>query len=79
MITVKPLAVLKQYAPPLDADGCFTVEYKPGMTAADALSVVRLSETTVKYSIMVNNRRRNAGDPLEDGETVMVMPLLAGG
>ena len=79
MIKLKLMAVLKEYAPTVDSDGCFAVEYKPGMTIADALSKTSISETTVKYSVLVNNRRKSIDDPLEDGDIVMVMPLLAGG
>jgi len=79
MIRVKPLAVLAQYAPELDADGCYAVPYKPSLTIAEALEQMKLSETHVKYSVMVDNRRKKPDDLLEDGQTLMLMPLLAGG
>ena len=76
MITVKLLAVLKEYAPD---GGVLEMEYVPGMTIADALERTEIANTKVKYSLMVDNRRRKAEDALEDGDTVVVMPLLAGG
>jgi len=76
MVTVKLLAVLKEYAPD---GGILEIEHKPGMTVADALGMTEIEKTTVKYSIMVDNKRKKTGDTLEDGDTVVVMPLLAGG
>ena len=76
MVTIKLLAVLKEYAP---NDGRLEIEYTPGMTIADALAHTDVAKTNVKYSIMVNNARKTPDDALEDGDTVMVMPLLAGG
>ena len=76
MITVKLLAVLKEYAP---NNGYVELEYSQGMTVADALSATEVSKTNHKYSTLVNGRKREAGDVLEDGDTVTVMPLLAGG
>ena len=76
MITVKLLAVLKEYAPD---DGIVKLEYTPGMTVADAIAKTDVENTDIKYSLLVNNARKNPEDVLEDGDTVMVMPLLAGG
>ena len=76
MVTIKLLAVLKEYAPD---DGCAELEYAPGMTVADALGATGISKTKIKYSVMVNNARRKPEDTLEDGDAIIVMPLLAGG
>ena len=76
MITVKLLAVLKQYAP---NDGYFEMEYTPGMTIADALGETGIEKTDHRYSILVNGRRKNPCDVLDDGDSVTIMPLLAGG
>ena len=76
MITVKLLAVLKEYAP---NDGYLEIEYSPGMTVADALAATEISKANHKYSTLVNGKRKDAGDILEDGDFVTVMPLLAGG
>jgi len=75
MVTVKLLAVLKEYAP----DGVMEIEYVPGMTISDALGRTDIAQTNVKYSVMVDNRRRKTEDTLEDGDKIVVMPLLAGG
>ena len=76
MVTVKFLAVLKELAP---NDGCLEITYTPGMTVADALAATDVAGTNVKYSILVNNMRRKPEDSLEDGDIVIVMPLMAGG
>ena len=76
MITVKLLAVLAQYAPD---GGRLELEYVPGMTVADALAATDIAEAKVKYSVLVSNARKIPDDILEDGDTVTVMPLLAGG
>ena len=76
MVTVKLLAVLKEFAP---NDGCAELPYTQGMTVADALSATDIESAKVKYSVMVNNKRTRPEDALEDGDTVIVMPLLAGG
>ena len=79
MIKLKLLAILKQYAPSLDDDGCFAVEYQPGMTVADALGQTKIADAKIRYTVFVNNERKSVGDVLEDGDTVMVMSLLTGG
>jgi len=76
MVTVKLLAVLKEYAPD---DGIIELEFSPGMTVADAIAKTDVESTDIKYSLLVNNARTQPEDVLEDGDTVMVMPLLAGG
>ena len=76
MVTIKLLAVLKEYAP---NDGCMELAYTPGMTVADALGATNITNAKVKYSIMVNNARKKPGDTLADGDKIIVMPLLAGG
>ena len=76
MVTIKLMAVLKEFAP---GDGSLELAYAPGMTVADALGATDLSNAKVKYSVMVNNKRKKPEDPLEDGDNVIVMPLLAGG
>jgi len=76
MVTVKLLAVLKELAPD---DGIIELEYVPGMTVADALAKTDLESTDIKFSVLVNNARRMPEDAVDDGDTVMVMPLLAGG
>ena len=76
MVTVKLLAVLKEYAPD---DGIIELEFSPGMTVADAIAKTDVESTDIKYSLLVNNARKKPEDALEDGDTVMVMPLLAGG
>jgi len=78
LIKLKLLAALKQYAPSLD-EGCFAVEYRPGMTIADALGQTNISEANMRYTVLVNNVRKKPGDVLEDGDTVTVMALLVGG
>jgi len=79
LIKLKLLAALKQYAPSLDEEGCFTVEYRPDITIADALGQTNISEANMRYTVLVNNVRKKPGDVLEDGDTVTVMALLAGG
>ena len=76
MVTVKLLAVLKEFAP---NDGLIELPYTQGMTVADALTATDIANANVKYSVMVGNMRKRPEDALEDGDTVIVMPLLAGG
>jgi len=79
MIKLKPLAHLKDYVPSLDEDGCFAVEFSPGMTIADALDLTEISNANIRYSILVDKSRKSPADVLQDGDVVTVMPLLAGG
>ena len=80
MITMKLLAVLSDCAPsPLDSNGCFNLDYTAGMTVADALERTDIGKTNIKYTVFVNNARKDSSYALVDGDTVMVMPLLAGG
>jgi len=76
MITIKMMAVLKEFAPD---DGRAVLDYEPGMTVADALGATGIANAKVKYTVMVNNARKTPGDALQDGDTIIVMPLLAGG
>ena len=91
MVTIKLLAVLKEYAPKdgkdgndgkngnAGNDGIVELAFAPGMTVGDALGATGLSGARVKYSVMVNNTRKKPEDPLADGDIIIVMPLLAGG
>ena len=76
MITLKLLAVLKEYAP---NDGCLEIEYSTGMTVADALAATGIDKTNHRYSTLVNGKRKSADETLADGDSITVMPLLAGG
>ena len=76
MVTIKMMAVLKEFAPD---DGRAELDYEPGMTVADALGATGIANAKVKYSVMVNNARKKPDDALQDGDTLIVMPLLAGG
>jgi len=79
LVKLKFLASLKEYAPAPDSAGCFTIEYRPGMTVGDALGKTDISKTSIKFSVLVNNVRKTPEDVLQDGDVVTVMPLLAGG
>ena len=76
MITLKLLALLKEYAP---NDGRLELEHTPGMTVADALKATEIEKVNFNYTILVNSIRKKPDDVLEDGDTVIVMSLLAGG
>ena len=79
MIKLRPLASLKEYAPSLDGDGCFAVEFSPGMTVGDALDMTGINAAGINFSVLVNNIRKRPSDVLQDGDVVTLMPLLAGG
>jgi len=79
MLKIKLLTLFKEYAPYLDEDGCFEIEFKPGMTVQEALSGTNIAAAKINYNIFVNSRRKTADHILEDGDIIMVMPLLAGG
>ena len=79
MIKLKPLAALKDSVPSLDSDGCFAIEFSPGMTISDALEKTDIPGSEIKFSLLVNNARRKKEDTLRDGDIVVIMPLLAGG
>ena len=76
MVTVKLLAVLKEYA---RNGGCIEIPFTQGMTVADGLAATDIAGASIKYSVMVGNKRKKPEDILEDGDTLIVMPLLAGG
>jgi len=79
LIKLKPLASLKAHVPSLDGEGCFAIEFKQGMTIEDALGMTGIPKVNVKFSVLVDNRRRKKDDVLQDGDVVTIMPLLAGG
>ena len=79
MITVKLPAILKEYAPNGSSDGRVELDYEQGMTVADALAATEISKSNHRYSTLVNSRKKEAGDVLEDGDVVTVIPLLSGG
>lgn len=59
--------------------GLFTVEYKAGLTLFELLTLLGVESVGNKYTVLVNNSRQTMDYVLQDEDSIIVMPLLAGG
>ncbi|MDR0447891.1 MAG: MoaD/ThiS family protein [Treponema sp.] len=59
--------------------GVFDMEYESGMTISQLVARLGVKERGIKYTIMVNNSRKPEDYELCDSDSVLIIPLLAGG
>lgn len=78
MIKVKFYGILKPYLPEVSEDGYWHLE-KDGITIGEVLEETKASEKEVGKTILVNGSRKTVDYVLTDGDTLTVMPLVAGG
>lgn len=78
MVKVKFFGVLANKMPEKNDDGFWITDGK-GKSVRELLDSSPMKDTNIKYSIFVNNERRDISYTLEDEDTLTVLPLLAGG
>ena len=66
-------------APEGSEKGSFDTEYRSGLTISGLVTELGVRERGIKYSVMVNNSRKPEDYVICDSDTVLIIPLLAGG
>ncbi len=80
MVKVKFYGALKKYMSSADSEGFMTIGERPeGLTIEEVLAMTSLSDTNVRYSVLVNGAKKQKDYVLLDGDVIIVMPLLTGG
>lgn len=77
MVKIKYYGILKPYLPQTEEDGFWHAE-KAGMTIGEVLEETEAAGR-VAAVILVNKVRKDLDYVLQDGDTMTVMPLVAGG
>ena len=79
MINVKLTGQFINLAPEGSDKGLFTVPHTVDMTLSALIAQIGIKDTGLNYTVFVNNDRKPEDYVLEDSDSIMVMPLLAGG
>lgn len=79
MIKVKLTGDFQKLAPAGSEKGLFSVECEDGLTLLGLLAQLGVESAGIKYNVLVNNSRKDKGYVLQDADSIIVMPLLAGG
>lgn len=69
---------MKPYMPQTEEDGYWHADIE-GETVGQIMDETGASEKEVAVTILVNRVRKNRDYVLQDGDTLTVMPLVAGG
>ncbi len=78
MVRLKMLGALAPLQIERDSDGYMSIPCG-NQTLSELIAMTPLCETSIKYSALVNNRVANLESLVRDGDTVTIMPLMAGG
>lgn len=78
MVKVKFFGVLSDAMPEKDEQGFWHISAS-GKTVEDVLKLTSIKEKNIRYSIYVNNVRKDHDYILTEGDTLTIMPLLVGG
>lgn len=78
VVRIKFLGILKKHQPTANAAGYWEVEAR-GQTIDAVLAGTSLAASQIGYVVLVNGLRKPRTYVLQDGEELMVMPLIAGG
>lgn len=78
MIKIKFYGILRSYMPEVQDDGFWHLE-KEGITIGQVLDESGVSQKDIGMTILVNRVRKDKSYVLKDGDTMTVMPLVAGG
>ena len=79
MIHIKLTGEFAKLAPEGNEKGSFDTEYEAGLTIARLITQLGVKDRGIKYSVMVNNSRKPEDYALNDSDSVLIIPLLAGG
>jgi molybdopterin converting factor small subunit len=79
MIQVKLTGEFIKLAPTGNDKGTFDMECENGLTLGQLVTRLGVKERNIKFSVMVNNSRKPEDYALCDLDSVLIIPLLAGG
>ena len=79
MIHVKLTGEFAKLAQEGNEKGSFDIEYEGDLTVSRLVTRLGVKEKGIKYSVMVNNSRKPEDYVLNDTDTLLIIPLLAGG
>ena len=79
MIHVKLTGEFIKLAPEGNVKGAFDMDYENGLPVSRLVTDLGVKDLGIKYSVMVNNSRKPEDYVLSDSDTVLILPLLAGG
>ena len=79
MIHIQLTGEFMKLAPAGSEKGSFDTEYENGLTISELVTRLGVREKGLRYSVMVNNSRKPEDYALNDSDSVLIIPLLAGG
>ena len=79
MIHVKLTGEFIKLAPEGNVKGSFDMDCESGLTVSRLAMDLGVKSSGIKYSVMVNNSRKPEDYVLSDSDSVLILPLLAGG
>ena len=79
MIHVKLTGEFAKLAPVGSDKGSFDIEYESDLTISQLVTRFGVKDSSIKYSVMVNNSRKPENYCLSDSDSLLIIPLLAGG
>jgi molybdopterin converting factor small subunit len=79
MIHVKLTGEFIKLAPEGNVKGTFDMEHESDLPVSKLVTDLGVKDLGIKYSVMVNNSRKPEDYVLSDSDTVLIIPLLAGG
>lgn len=78
MVKIKFFGVLAKKMPEKNNEGYWVIDGK-GKSISEILDLSLIKEANVNYTLFVNNERKDNTYILEDGDSLNILPLLAGG
>lgn len=78
MVKIRFFGILTNKMPKKDEKGYWVIDGK-GKTIKELLDLSLIKEANVKYTVLVNNERKDTDYILKDDDIITVIPLLAGG
>ena len=78
MLKIKYYGFLKKFMPEIDEEGFWNAS-KAGVSIEQLFTETSVDYKTYRMTILVNGSRKDVDYVLQDGDTLTVMPLVAGG
>ena len=78
MIKIKFFGFLKKFMPETDDEGFWCIDSE-GITIAEVFDLANVPEEYRRATLLVNRVRKGTEYKLSSGDTLTVMPLVAGG
>ena len=75
-ISVRLFGSMKQYAP--DGEASFTMTFATGSMVGDVLQALKITPS-IEKTVLLNGRRVDGNNPIEDGGLLVIFPHIEGG